>query len=713
MKKIFTLLCAISFLFGANAAPRFAAKAALNNIQKKEQVLNAKNAQRKAQMNSLRQAQDLKKGQIVTANKVRKGQAETFDIEITTFAFQFYSDDNSVYYGLRDENGLHSFYFSIFLPEGQRDVELDKTYTLDDMDPRYCEWDDTAWVEHPYVVASFKKTIGSSYDVTIEASVTDSLGDTYNLLYKEEPLVITGDTIELDFTTPMTNIDYLSDGTWRLATSDSISAQINFFSSNDSSCAGVFSTEQFDLQNTFVQIPTGEIDEYDDPIYNTWYAKEASAAVIETDARIDASAVILASDGNVYKVNMWYVKPFAESFETITADLVIDDWAFGWFGEVELSAADDKNSIRLFIAPEGLGEALAGSYVIGQNGCSGSVAPADAEDAFDIYSGSFDITFDNGNINLAGKVLCTNNVEYTLNLTYTKPVASRQETITITDAELSISDFGWEAAGYTADGTKYLSISVESEQINGHFTQEDIDSYYTYVAELVDSSVVFFDAVDADFDVVYNETDGTISISGTLLCQSENDATDVVEYTFTLTGTKTNPFAYDDTEDFIVNFPEYTKDFDYLQYGVIYVEAEDGENTIGLQVWLPEGAEDVVAGTYPITAEPAYQSVQASEGINSNGNITYSMAGKLNAEGYFTRVWFIVEGNVVVKEDGVIEVDALNSNGKVVRCRLGSGADGLEDLEGNNARISKRLIDGRLIIERNGVRYNALGTVVK
>ena len=144
---------------------------------------------------------------------------------------------------------------------------------------------------------------------------------------------------------------------------------------------------------------------------------------------------------------------------------------------------------------------------------------------------------------------------------------------------------------------------------------------------------------------------------------------------------------------------------------LIYVVAEEGNKAIGLEFNL-SSLDELVPGEYPFAFGYEPNTVSASQGLTSGGIVTYSFAGETNAQGQISSVWFIVSGTVTLDENKVFTVDALNSNGKAIRCRLGDKS-ALQTIEGSKAEFVKRLINGRLIIERDGIQYNANGARVK
>ena len=247
------------------------------------------------------------------------------------------------------------------------------------------------------------------------------------------------------------------------------------------------------------------------------------------------------------------------------------------------------------------------------------------------------------------------------------------------------------------------------------YAKNDLALNYTYVAE-VGVDTLFFTPLTADLTVAYNETDSTFTITGTILAQGDDNAADVPFYTINMSGKvqasepEDEHLTYDaEDADFIVDFATYTLDLEYVQYGVAYVEAANAANQfVGLEVILPANASTLVAGVYPIDYSQGAQTVSASNGVNSSNQLTYSLAGNTTDDGYVAvPLWFMVSGTVTINADGSIVIDALNSYGRAIQCTL-SAWSAVEHVSAD-AVASKRIVNGMLLIERNGEVYNAQG----
>ena len=164
----------------------------------------------------------------------------------------------------------------------------------------------------------------------------------------------------------------------------------------------------------------------------------------------------------------------------------------------------------------------------------------------------------------------------------------------------------------------------------------------------------------------------------------------------------------DAEEDFVRHFAEYEIDDKYLaDYGVLFVSAENEDNEfIVIQVNLPEGAEELVAGEYEVSDSEYIVPGTIAAGLFEDNSFYGSFAGSYDA------LWFFASGTVTISESLVLEVQVLNSKGYKISCRLGEYPEAIENTE-VKASATKRLVNGTLIIEKNGVRYNAQGAVVK
>lgn len=157
-------------------------------------------------------------------------------------------------------------------------------------------------------------------------------------------------------------------------------------------------------------------------------------------------------------------------------------------------------------------------------------------------------------------------------------------------------------------------------------------------------------------------------------------------------------------------------------YGTYIVEAADASSELALLFLYPEGVADaettIPEGTYTISDSQAPGTVMASSGVSSTGGVSYSFFANLDAEGYLEiPLYFLVSGTVeVTTVDGKIKVEVNGLNSNDVPVHVVYDAIGINTAVENVAvehNVSKVLENGQLFIMKDGVKYNAIGSVVE
>lgn len=159
----------------------------------------------------------------------------------------------------------------------------------------------------------------------------------------------------------------------------------------------------------------------------------------------------------------------------------------------------------------------------------------------------------------------------------------------------------------------------------------------------------------------------------------------------------------------------------YISDGILYLDmiAADGSNntTVGFFAEAVDSVIGIPAGTYPINDTQDYGTVMSNSGIQ-DGYIYPSYYINLNAQGgILTPCYFMVSGNVVVENiEGHLKVtiDALNSYD--VPAHIVYEANPVETAIENvtvNTNASKMIENDQLLIIKDGVKYNVMGSVVK
>jgi len=642
-------------------------------------------------------------------------------LTIANYSVRADAANNAVFYSLQEADSSWEFNFYINLEEGRHDIEWGKTYTMDDMNPYYCYWLKEIQEGYSAESASLVKTKGEGYSVNITAYMKDSEGREFQLTYTEEPLVLTGDTVRVTFDKQAV-ISRNTDGTWQIeAGNDTLSCRVQYYSTDVTSCAGTFAGDEVYLPACYTNVFTGEY-EYNVPLYDRIFAKDASAVVTEDEKRIDAHAVLVCEDGIVYDMTMAFVKPEVVEQVSITSDsLLIETWGYERFGTVQLSASDDQHKVIFWFEPEGLDSLIAGTYTVGEKQFDGWVINLETGKETSLFSGSITVTYDDGAYYVEGALLCKNNVEYTLHLSIAKPMPTREETLVSARVAMSIDETGWGAYGENDDHTKFISIFSTSTTVAGHYTENDLVVDYSFIGTDLDpeggKTNQYFTLKEADLTVTFNAIDSVAHITGTMYCINTQNPNDRPLFTIDVTTAMDGPFFDDATANFSAEFATYeVNDLMVEEVGSVLVEAYNYEDSafVALQFFVEEGAKQLTAGTYPLTMSEAPKTALASRGMYG-GYATYSIVGYANDNYQFYSVWFLVSGNITISENGAIEVEAVNSNGRTIYCRLNKKAEAIGHVETNdeNAGGRKQLREGMLIIEQNGRTYNAQGAQIQ
>ncbi len=173
--------------------------------------------------------------------------------------------------------------------------------------------------------------------------------------------------------------------------------------------------------------------------------------------------------------------------------------------------------------------------------------------------------------------------------------------------------------------------------------------------------------------------------------------------------------AYDESSaDFAEDFAEYTLDdrnFDKYD-GELDVTA-DNDNNAGISLVFYCTTKTLAAGEYPVANTGAVGTVLASIGLDRKNYPRPSFVGYQTTDSY-THIWFFAAGKVTVDAQGNINVDATNSVGRTIKCRLAAkNAPAAVEAVKDETMAVKSIVNGQVVIEKNGVRYNLLGTAIK
>lgn len=224
-----------------------------------------------------------------------------------------------------------------------------------------------------------------------------------------------------------------------------------------------------------------------------------------------------------------------------------------------------------------------------------------------------------------------------------------------------------------------LTVTVDEEKnitLTGYIIYEDAVQYNVTMKSKIQRPHLDFDSPDTSVDRIFTAQD-TVTI------------VDLVEDA---------SMIY-----FSVQSIEHGDVFDFY----MIVEAADPD------IVLP-------VGMYEINDSGEYNTVLAGQGVDMwMGIMTPGFYGFVDAEGYILEpMYFLVGGTVEVRknDDGslYVEINAFNSYDVPVHIIYDASATGVEDIQVEDSIDTKKMIvDGQLVIIRNGKIYDAVGAQVK
>ena len=834
MKKFFSLFCALSVVLSVIAAPVSKKDFADKKVVKKEirafdgvKKAPAKAAAFKSMKattkvtfkDNKKAAKDLKAVSVAKAPKAKK---ETIDLTFTSADAEVDWKDQCATEGWwQIEAESDDWYISL---SNAASDEAAGEYAWEDLDPNYCcVYDIVNGSDFIYFVeGSCTVAVAEDGSVNVSGSFADEAGNIYNIdiTYEkpEAPAYPEGGEFECD---EVSFSYYSSDGDawYKLVVAE---PEMNF--RFDVIVAEGLQDVELDKEYTL-----------DDMIANYTYVYLGENKLTFTevsflkssneDGSADLNVVATDENGNVWKLHYAFpAAPEALNFETITANVTYTKEAYLFWYVYTFEAADEANAIVLEIMPD---DSFYGTWSAGENAdITGAVAPLNGEES-EIYSGEVTIEQNAEGFKITGKVLCWNSTEYTLDLTYVIPDATREAELTLENLELGVFEGAWQLSGFSADSTQFISVAAFADEVEGTYTEADLAGDYTYLytdlefdeeGNMVDGKE--FSMLKANLEVVFNEADSTILITGTFRGQNGED---IPEFNLNLSGRIPTPevsdltFEFADEEEGIRVTPsndddawdwyvvdeatfesygaEYIAEAIYGKYGNTY--AVNGEQLLSFEedlanyltasgnfylvVWgagannittepfvhefvfdsgLPEGctnydaaegndfianfaefgvfageaegewwieaqgengeylvleisAPELVPGVYPIAEDSAEPFVAAGSLDLNEGSINGSFAGFLTSDNKIQiPLWCLFAGNVTLNEDGTADVDAVNCAGAKIVCHLGAGEQAIDNVDAA-VKATKRVVNGQLVIIKNGVEYNAQGAIIK
>ena len=329
---------------------------------------------------------------------------------------------------------------------------------------------------------------------------------------------------------------------------------------------------------------------------------------------------------------------------------------------------------------------------------------------------------------------------YEVHLWHVAPTPTETVNVTYETAEFMNSmDFSgtYSLLAYGPDSLTAMVITLYAafeEEIDGTFVNDGKFGLFGEGQYEFDAANTYFGTYNAEieqYDLVYAEKgevtvtmddEKNITLTGYIICEN------AVQYNVTMKSKVKRPQLDYDSPDTPVDRVFTAQDevtiLDYVEEaGMIYFAVQSVEYRDAFDFFLIVEKADpetkLPVGEYEINDSGDYNTVFAGQGIDwYQQMITPGFYGFVDEEGNILEpMYFLVDGNVVISKnsDGSlrVEVNALNSYDVPVHLVYNPDGTGVENSTVNVAGDKKQLIDGQLIIIRNGKAYNAMGAQVK
>ena len=337
---------------------------------------------------------------------------------------------------------------------------------------------------------------------------------------------------------------------------------------------------------------------------------------------------------------------------------------------------------------------------------------------------------------LTATVLGFDSIQYEISMFHTIPTPTETVTYTFDGLENeeavlftnAISSGIFILDGMSDDGNLMAKVNVERIENNsvegtfyndGKFDHTDFYATDTWVKVWNSTTRAYEEYSVQKGTMTVTVENGILTAVASLLCDN------AVQYDLTFITTFARERIIFDTEEgemdytFPTNAEVYLTDF-IDGYGIIQLLIADAYYAVDF--YFNADAMDptigVPAGVYPINPSFDSGTVLACKGVLPDGPAQSYFCG-LDADGYLDpmQLYCLVDGTVTVENVGgklKVDVDAINSYEVPVKIHYApADATAVENVNKDNTQVAKRLINGQLLIIRNGETYNATGTLVK
>lgn len=440
---------------------------------------------------------------------------------------------------------------------------------------------------------------------------------------------------------------------------------------------------------------------------------------------------MLGEDNILYNLDLSWKTPstkdtVAIAFETSSWVAYYPDLGHDFM----LSNEDENYDIALDIVQVPMGESFTEKNL---NIAYCRIANKQTKDTIKIAAAEGQVWQSNDTTYLSAMVTGFDSVMYDIDLWYAIPEVTQTVELDIPNAtfynELE-SDGYYALVGTTADKQYEFAISLlgnTEEDIPGTYVNDGLfggfsgvgydflhfigGQYTTYIAK--------WNAAKKDYDIISIEKgetvvemddDQNVSLEGWFV------GADGVEYKVTLSTKVDKPRIIDDATEGAVDRTFVNEDeltVEKLAEDEVRLEIMTDRDLLAMWFYVEQIDNEIMLpeGVYPIDCSDDYGSVLAADG--SLGRTFYAT----HDGEYFTSLYFLVDGTVTIsKKNGKLsfEVQALNSYDVPVHIIYDSSAtSAVENITTEQTNSQKKIINGQMMIIRNGKKYNVLGSSIE
>ena len=437
-------------------------------------------------------------------------------------------------------------------------------------------------------------------------------------------------------------------------------------------------------------------------------------------------------DYNWYSIDMSYVVP--EPIDTV--DITFETTAIGTYlpyesNMLQLLHYGDDYEASITVYGKRLGDSFTMDNVlldysgIYNKKVGRSVIFADVNGTLNQYG---DTTV------ISASVIGFDAVQYNLHLWYVAPTPIDTVEIEMPIEFINSMDYGYYTLGaYTPDSVWYISLSPITSEVAGSFANDGLfgkmgakgGQYDFYGGEtyIYEEATLNRYSVEKGTLIVEMTPDGEITAEANVICSN------AIYYHIKMTSEYNTHLDFD-SPDMDVDRLYTTEDNVFIENqveenGYIYLSltAADASDMAAFFFYTEEVDEDIIipVGVYPINYTEEYGTVQANPGVQGNGVLPSFYATIWEDGSLEVPLWLLVSGTVEVSkdEDGNphLEVNAVNSYDVSVHIvydgtPIHSAVENVQSQLPKND-CQKRIVNGQLMLIRNGKVYNILGTNVQ